>query len=310
MDATGLRPDAVRILFDQLMSVNPSVEVYLLDGTGAVVGDAAPSGHLRRERVAVEPIERLLRGEPLPMLGDDPRNAGRPKSLQRLAPGTRRTHLGVCIRDPHGRDARPARCRRRGKQRVEDDAVVDGARRFARSVRGADRVPSHHASARRPHGGDAPSSIWIALRRRHRRPVMKLRLAERDEIAILRNAFGRMAARIADQWRALTRQDQERRELIANVSHDLRTPLTSLHGFLETLATKARLERRRASAPSPETALAQSDQGEPPRAGTVRARSPRACRAGLNDGAVLARRPRSGRTCKSSRCSRPQNASG
>src|SRR6185503_18724221 len=31
MDENGLRPDAVRILFDQLMSVNPSVEVYLLD---------------------------------------------------------------------------------------------------------------------------------------------------------------------------------------------------------------------------------------------------------------------------------------
>ena len=46
---TGLRPDAVRILFDQLMSVNPSVEVYLLDGAGAIVGDAAPSGHLRRD---------------------------------------------------------------------------------------------------------------------------------------------------------------------------------------------------------------------------------------------------------------------
>jgi signal transduction histidine kinase len=54
----------------------------------------------------------------------------------------------------------------------------------------------------------------------------------------LRGAFGRMAQRIAEQWRTLRRQDQERREIIANVSHDLRTPLTSLHGFLETLAHK------------------------------------------------------------------------
>ena len=36
-----------------------------------------------------------------------------------------------------------------------------------------------------------------------------------------------------------TRQDQQRRELIANISHDLRTPLTSLHGYLETLSLKA-----------------------------------------------------------------------
>ncbi|MNZ91865.1 Sensor protein SrrB [compost metagenome] len=47
----------------------------------------------------------------------------------------------------------------------------------------------------------------------------------------------------------MTRQDQERRELIANISHDLRTPLSSLHGYLETLslkdATLAPEERRR-----------------------------------------------------------------
>jgi signal transduction histidine kinase len=60
----------------------------------------------------------------------------------------------------------------------------------------------------------------------------------RDEIALLDNAFGAMAARLGDQWRTLTRQDQERRELIATISHDLRTPLSSLHGYLETLSLK------------------------------------------------------------------------
>ncbi|HUQ51555.1 MAG TPA: ATP-binding protein, partial [Gammaproteobacteria bacterium] len=82
---------------------------------------------------------------------------------------------------------------------------------------------------------------------------------ERDETGILRDAFGRMAQRIADQWRTLRRQEQERREIIANVSHDLRTPLTSLHGFLETLAHKQDLsaaERERYF----KTALAQSDK--------------------------------------------------
>ena len=96
----------------------------------------------------------------------------------------------------------------------------------------------------------------LAARRHRRTPKLS---DERDEIAILRSAFRRMAARIAEQWRALRRQDQERRELIANVSHDLRTPLTSLHGFLETLAHKRDLseaERERYL----ETALAQSSK--------------------------------------------------
>src|SRR5690606_24749427 len=46
-----------------------------------------------------------------------------------------------------------------------------------------------------------------------------------DEIAVLRRAFAQMGQRIADQWRELTHQDQQRRDLVANISHDLRTPM-------------------------------------------------------------------------------------
>ena len=74
MDADGLKPDAVRNLFNQLMLVNPSVEVYLLDIDGRVVGNAAPSGHLLRDHVDLAPVRRFLSGAMLPILGDDPRS--------------------------------------------------------------------------------------------------------------------------------------------------------------------------------------------------------------------------------------------
>ena len=81
-----------------------------------------------------------------------------------------------------------------------------------------------------------------------------------DEIAVLEKAFAQMANRINEQLRALARSDQMRRELVANISHDLRTPLTSLHGYLELLSLKgdalSEAERHRYLG----TALAQSDK--------------------------------------------------
>jgi signal transduction histidine kinase len=47
-----------------------------------------------------------------------------------------------------------------------------------------------------------------------------------------------MAQRIRTQVRDLKEVDETRRELVANISHDLRTPLASLRGYLETLVMK------------------------------------------------------------------------
>jgi signal transduction histidine kinase len=56
-----------------------------------------------------------------------------------------------------------------------------------------------------------------------------------DEIDRLGSAFQEMSERIVSQFRQLAEVDERRRELLANVSHDLRTPLTSMQGYLETL---------------------------------------------------------------------------
>ena len=59
-----------------------------------------------------------------------------------------------------------------------------------------------------------------------------------DEIDRLGSTFTQMSARIEDQMEQLQRADATRRELIANVSHDLRTPLATLQGYIETLLLK------------------------------------------------------------------------
>ncbi len=47
-----------------------------------------------------------------------------------------------------------------------------------------------------------------------------------------------MANKIREQFENLKETDRLRRELVTNVSHDLRTPLASMHGYVETLLIK------------------------------------------------------------------------
>jgi two-component system, OmpR family, sensor histidine kinase BaeS len=58
----------------------------------------------------------------------------------------------------------------------------------------------------------------------------------RDELGRLALSFNSMAERIESDVTELHRQDKMRRDLIANIAHDLATPLTAIQGFSEALA--------------------------------------------------------------------------
>jgi len=57
-----------------------------------------------------------------------------------------------------------------------------------------------------------------------------------DEIAAVARAFNRMAADLSSRAEALRAADHDRRQLLADVSHELMTPLTAIRGYLETLS--------------------------------------------------------------------------
>ncbi len=59
-----------------------------------------------------------------------------------------------------------------------------------------------------------------------------------DEVAELARSFNRMAEDLAARARALESSDRARRQLLADVSHELMTPLTAMRGYIETLAMK------------------------------------------------------------------------
>ncbi len=94
-------------------------------------------------------------------------------------------------------------------------------------------------------------SLWLA--RRLTKPLTSLTFAAeqmgagkyaqrvvipkgKDELGKLALSFNSMAERIESDVTELHRQDQMRRDLIANIAHDLATPLTAIQGFSEALA--------------------------------------------------------------------------
>lgn len=62
-----------------------------------------------------------------------------------------------------------------------------------------------------------------------------------DEVAAVARSFNRMADELASRARALESSDKARRQLLADVSHELMTPLTAMRGYIETL-TMAELQ--------------------------------------------------------------------
>ena len=56
-----------------------------------------------------------------------------------------------------------------------------------------------------------------------------------DEVAAVARSFNTMAVELASRARALEASDNARRQLLADVSHELMTPLTAMRGYIETL---------------------------------------------------------------------------
>lgn len=216
-------------VFDALMAVNPTIEIYLLDANGHITAFSAPKGKVKRKDVSLAPIKRFLAGEPLPIRGDDPRDFNRKKifSVTRLRPDG---YLYVIL----GGEQYDSVVQQLSTSTIlQQSALVAGAgvvfafvagllifslmTRRLRHLAGAMETFKRSDFSGEPHIDVQPS---------------------RDEVGILTTTFREMAQRIVLQVKQLKEVDLHRRELVANVSHDLRTPLASLRGYLDTLLLK------------------------------------------------------------------------
>ncbi len=212
-----------------MMVSNPRVEIYLLDSRGWVLAYfAATSAPLKERRVSLGPIEAFLAGirGSLP-LGSDPRAPGslRPFSAAPLAlPGGERGYVYVVL----------------GGEQLRMAIAVLRESYFMR-VTGTVLLLMLVVTAL------AGLALFALLTRRLRRLTEAVEAFERgdlsrrvptrsaDEIDRLGLSFNRMADTIAADIERLKEVDRLRRELVANVSHDLRSPLAAIRGYIETI---------------------------------------------------------------------------
>ena len=240
------RVDAAQlgVVVETLAMTHPDVDLYVLDTSGRILRASLPLGRLERQTVSLAPVEAVMR-EPVryPTLGDNPRDAGQPRVFSVAAvpaEGPPAGYLYIVLAD-ETQDSVAAMVESSTILRLSVRAglvglglaFLAGVLVFTLLTRRLKRL----------------TSVMMAFEARNFEDTTLSAPAPRvtDEVGDLSRVFYGMATRIAEQVGSLKESDRLRRDLVANVSHDLRTPLTALQGYLETLqlTTLSDEEKRR-----------------------------------------------------------------
>ena len=237
MQGNRVNQEALEDIFHMLMVINPSIEIYLLDTAGTILAFSAAPDRVKRKRIDLGPVKNLLAGHAtLPVSGDDPRSLGGKKVFtaaripeQGELQGYLYVILGGETYDSVVQKLKASYILQLSTWMIFASmlfALVAGLVLFA-SLTGRLKRLANAMDAFR--SGARPAQIKFL-------PQVSSHRA--DEIDRLGSTFTQMSARIEEQMAQLQKADATRRELIANVSHDLRTPLATLQGYIETLLLK------------------------------------------------------------------------
>ncbi len=230
-----LNRTALKELFGLYMTINPSIEIYLLDRQGRILSYSADPDKIKRNRVSLAPIQTLLEDPgAYPLPGDDPRSHDRRKVFSVTPVPTNANPTGYLYVVLRGEEYDAAESMVHSERLLQMGAGALAVSLFVGLLAGlvffrlltrrlsrlTERVERFEAGA----GKAAPKAE---------------RLPEQgDDIDYLAAQFEQMARRIASQLDLLKDKDHQRRQLVAQVSHDLRTPLASIQGYLEALQMK------------------------------------------------------------------------
>jgi len=228
---------AIKGLFHTLMDINPDIEVYLLDPEGRILAFSAEPGKVKRKTIDPEPIQDWLEGSvTIPYLGEDPRGTDKSKvfSAARIpSSGKLQGYLYAIIGGEHY-DTVVGKIQNSYILKLSFWMIAAGLLftlgagllLFAKLTGRLEKLSVRMDSFRRSDLADPDVT------------ALEEKAAYGDEIDRLTEIFSQMVERIETQVEEISRSEIMRRELVASVSHDIRAPLTTLHGYIETLLMK------------------------------------------------------------------------
>lgn len=228
---------AMKAVLNGMMLVNPSIEIYITDAGGKILAYSAPDGVVKRKYIAMQPVQDFLnKTHTFPVLGDDPRSSKTNKVFS-VAPiknagkveGYLYVVLGGEAYDSIFKIVESSYLMRSWLISVIFSVLIAALLGYILFRYITRRVNVLSDAMEVFKKTDFTQSVLLPERFDGRKG---------DEIDLLGCTFSQMSERIIQQVKLLKHNDTARRELIANVSHDLRTPLASMQGYLETLLLK------------------------------------------------------------------------
>ncbi len=228
---------ALQSVFMGLMLVNPMIEVYLVDKKGKILAYSAPENTVLRERIDLKPVNKLMqKNATLPVTGNDPRQLHNDKVFS-VAAIRQNNSLQGYLYIILGSQAYDSVFNLLQSSYIFKLWLLSTLISLAfTSIAGI--IILKHIIKRLHFLNHAINSFKQHNFKTLQKLPARFNGKPGDEIDQLGSSFREMSERISQQVKLLEHNDASRRELIANVSHDLRTPLASMQGYLETLILK------------------------------------------------------------------------
>lgn len=221
----------LRDVFHNVMVINPSIEVYLLDTNGTILTYYAPNQVVKLKEVPLDPIKEFVSSEKESFLiGVDPKSPDKMKAFSAARvtdSGEFKGYIYVILG---------------GKEYENASQLVFGSYILRLGIRSMIIALITAAFI----GFIAIGVItWnmrkiVSVIRDFRNGDLNARIVvhSKGELKMFADSFNDMADTIVMNFNEIKKIDELRRELVANVSHDLRTPLSIIRGYVETVIIK------------------------------------------------------------------------